>query len=251
MLARAPGTSHNATGLPCQDRVTCRIASDGTLIAVLADGAGSAARGDEGAQLAVETTSEGILQRISTADSDLCSVLVESALEARTRIMQVAERQQLQHREFASTLLALVLGESGGAALRIGDGVIAVREESDENWSWVTWPQRGTFANSTNFLTDDAASERFECEPIRKHVTDVALTSDGLEALALVYSDRVVYSPFFESFARRLRCSDVVGQELGLSAALEKFLASDQVSSRTDDDVSLVVATRCQQLDAH
>ncbi|HEV7874279.1 MAG TPA: protein phosphatase 2C domain-containing protein, partial [Enterovirga sp.] len=46
--ARATGTSHLRAGLPCQDRLACTVLNDGTLVAAVADGAGSAPAGDLG-----------------------------------------------------------------------------------------------------------------------------------------------------------------------------------------------------------
>ena len=55
-LASVVGTSHLASGTPCQDASTCQVLEDGSgrsvLVAFVADGAGSALYADEGATLA-------------------------------------------------------------------------------------------------------------------------------------------------------------------------------------------------------
>jgi serine/threonine protein phosphatase PrpC len=51
--ASVVGTAHEKTGQPCQDAHGWRILPDNVLIAAVADGAGSAALGEIGAQVAV------------------------------------------------------------------------------------------------------------------------------------------------------------------------------------------------------
>src|SRR6185295_17598727 len=56
--AQATGSSHEKLSLPCQDRMTCAVLEgEDSLIAVVADGAGTAGRGHEGAEVAVWTVS--------------------------------------------------------------------------------------------------------------------------------------------------------------------------------------------------
>ncbi len=130
-----------------------------------------------------------------------------------------------------------------GGALQIGDGVIVV-SEGGGGWSWVFWPQRGEYANTTFFLTDDDALERVQIETFLGSVADAALMTDGLEPLALHYASKTVHDPFFSGMFRPLHHSDGVAEIGHLSASLEQFLSSERVGSRTGDDVSLILATR-------
>ena len=137
----------------------------------------------------------------------------------------------------------MVLTPEGGGALQIGDGVIVVSDDT-EGWSWMFWPQRGEYANTTHFLTDENAIDRIEVEVFRGAITDVALMSDGLEPLALHYATQTVHHPFFTGMFKPLLKADGFAEIGQLSAFLEKFLSSERVQSRTDDDVSLIIATR-------
>jgi hypothetical protein len=240
--AGATGTAHLKTGLPCQDRFSCMAFTEGTLVAAVADGAGSATFADQGAEIAVETLTRRVSADVQTGRTDFAAVLMEAAAEAREAVLTVANHQGIEAREFASTLLATIAGPAGGAALQVGDGVIVVSD--GKGWSWVVWPQRGEYANTTHFLTDEDALSVLKSEALPGEVTDVALMTDGLEPLALHYASRSVHEPFFNGVFDPLLRAEGSGQITSLSAALESFLASERVAYRTDDDVSLIIATR-------
>ena len=173
-------------------------------------------------------------------------MLREAAAQAREAVSAEALKQGMAPRSFASTLLALVVTPEGGGALQIGDGLIVV-SDGEDGWSWVFWPQRGEYANTTYFLTDDDALERIQVEAFPGTVTDVALMTDGLEPLALHYASKTVHDPFFSGMFRPLLQSDGEAEISPLSESLQQFLSSERVGSRTDDDVSLILATRRNQ----
>jgi protein phosphatase 2C-like protein len=243
--ARATGTSHLKTGSPCQDRFSCAILNEGTLVAAVADGAGSAPLADQGAEIAVETVVRRVSANVQRQRADFAAILVEAAAEARQAVLAAASEQGTEARALASTLLATIAGPDGGAALQIGDGVIVVSD--GEGWRWVFWPQRGEYANTTHFLTDEDAPSVLQVVALPKEVTDMALMTDGLEPLALHYAIRSVHEPFFYGIFDPLFRAEGHEEITSLSAALESFLSSQRIASRTDDDVSLVVATRRPQ----
>ncbi|MEK7993207.1 MAG: PP2C family serine/threonine-protein phosphatase [Planctomycetota bacterium] len=243
MAARAIGTSHLKANLPCQDRLACEALTGGALVAAVADGAGSAAIAERGAEVAVGSVIAHLKRGLADKRTDFDHLLREAAASAREAIAAEADREGTALRSYASTLLAVVLTLDGGGALQIGDGVIVVSEGSDE-WSWVFWPQRGEYANTTNFLTDDDAIHRLEIEVFPGVVTDIALMSDGLEPLAVNYASKTVHHPFFNGMFRPLFGAEGCAEISALSASLEQFLSSERIGSRTDDDVSLILVTR-------
>jgi hypothetical protein len=243
MRAQAVGTSHLRAKMPCQDRLACELLADGSLIAALSDGAGSAARAERGAEIAVGTIIDYLKLGLAQERTDFIPLLREAAVTARDSIEAEADREGVPLRHYACTLLSIVLTSRGGAALQLGDGVIVVGTGEGE-WAWMFWPQRGEFANATFFLTDEGSYNRFEIDTIDSFVTDVALMSDGLEPLALQYASQVVYNPFFKGMFRPLLAAKGCGEITLLSDSLKQFLSSERVGSRTDDDVSLILATR-------
>ena len=126
--------------------------------------------------------------------------------------------------------------------MQIGDGLIVVND-GNGGWCWVFWPQHGEYVNTTYFLTDDDAADHLQVDALPGKIVDFALTSDGLEPLMLHYASSTLHDPFFTAMFRPLvaaRSQDELDQ---LPVALERFLASEPVMSRTSDDVSLILAT--------
>jgi hypothetical protein len=177
---------------------------------------------------------------------DLSGLILEAVIEARSLIQSTAQCEAIAPREFACTLLVVIFGPTGGVAAQIGDGVIVVRSGEDA-WGWVFWPQHGEFVNTTRFLTDDDAMEQLQTDALPDEVVDMILLTDGLERLALDMVARTTHDPFFDGLITPLVLTEGMGEKTQLSQHLESFLVSERVMARTDDDLSLILATRRAQ----
>ncbi len=244
------GTSHTKQGTVCQDSHACRIFADreGKAIAALvaSDGAGSASRADEGSQIACSTIIEAI--EVFLADGnrvvDIGLDVARSWVEmVQTAITFQAAEDRMTARDYACTLLVAVLAEDAAAFLQIGDGAMVVADEVGE-WTWVHWPQRGDYANTTFFVTEEWAADRLAFDLVSGSIDEVALFTDGIEALVLHYATKTVHAPFFEKMFAPVRASEAENVNEALSAGLERYLASPAVCNRTDDDKTLILATR-------
>lgn len=241
---QATGSAHEKLRIECQDRIACLLLSEhATFIGAIADGAGSASLAHVGAAIAVDVITTCAQLGVRAGRDDHDRVLKDGASLARTRIFEEAEKRSIPARELACTLLAVIATPAGGAALQIGDGVIVVRDFA-EAWRWLFWPQKGEYTNSTYFLTDDSALDQTNVAALPYDVQDIALLSDGLESLALHYATRAAHAPFFTGAFANVYASPEQGELVGLSAALADYLRSPAIRARTDDDVSLVLATR-------
>lgn len=250
IFASVAGASHEKNDLPCQDVSACRVLADAdgapVLVAVVADGAGSAPHSDVGASLAcslITSKATHFLQQ-SNLRGLTRDIIAEWLRAFRLQVRARAAARSLTARDFACTALAAIVGEERAAFLQIGDGAIVVsrRDEPDE-YAWVFWPQQGEYANTTYFATDGAASERLAFEVVDGRVDEAVLFTDGLQLLALHYESRTAFAPFFRPFFAALRPA-AAGHSARLSEALAGFLRSPRVTARTDDDKTLVVATR-------
>jgi len=241
--AQATGTSHLRTGSPCQDRLACAVLANGSLVAAVSDGAGSAPRAEVGAEIAVQAVAGRLRRHLEEADGPSpVLALQDAALYARAAVLARAEADGEEAGSYAATLLALIDTPDGGAALQIGDGVIVVGGEAG-GWRWMFWPERGEYANTTRFLTDDDAPDRIRVAEFPSNPGDIAIMTDGLQSLALDYAGESVHEPFFRGMFQPLHGSSGSGELPALSVSLEDFLSSDRVRLRTDDDVSLILAT--------
>jgi serine/threonine protein phosphatase PrpC len=234
------GTSHRARNLPCQD--ACRFRTFGSmaewLVIVAADGAGSASHSELGATEACEEFVRGVEARepgmLFTREG-----MTALFTEARNAVFAQAERLNLRTREVACTALLAILGPASAAFAQLGDGAIVVGQGQDHRV--VFWPEPAEYANATDFLTDDqfAALIRFETAP--ESIVEVAAFTDGLQRLALDFSARTAHPAFFRPLFNELRA---VGEPESLMEPFRKFLDSDRVNERTDDDKTLVLAVR-------
>jgi hypothetical protein len=240
--AAVTGGAHRVEGLGCQDRFACSLIPTG-IIAAIADGAGSAARGEYGAEIATRAFVNEARAAIAEPVADLEDMVRECAIAARAAIAVEAQAAAVPMRDYSATLLGLVVTDRGGAVVQIGDGAVVYAEASGA-WSCAIWPQRGEFHNTTFFLTDDTAEASLETARLPPSVADIAMLTDGLEVLALDYASQSAHAPFFDGFFSVLRASPGGGHLPDVSRKLAQFLESDRVMSRADDDLSLLIATR-------
>jgi hypothetical protein len=215
------GVSHLKRGDPCQDRAMAALVGE-TLIIAVADGAGSAEFSAVGAEAAV-SAAVAHLTGCAGGDCDWSVEIAAAASAARAAVEADAEREGRPLRSHASTLLLAVADAASGAALQLGDGVIVVRRRDDDAWTWVTWPQKGEYANTTRFLTEPEIETVWEVAPLGADVLELAVMSDGLEALALNFAERAAHDSFFEGLLAPLRKSAARGEDQRLSTTLTEF----------------------------
>jgi Protein phosphatase 2C len=247
--ATIAGTSHVRAGQPCQDAYRCEVVGTPhgeVLIAVVSDGAGSASEGARGAAYVCNELLAQIQEKLPHLAPPPTSAdwLRESVASAREGLLAEADRLELPPRELAATLLCAVLADQWSAFAQVGDGAIVTPEAGTDSWAWLFWPQRGEYANTTSFLTDPTAMQMLEVDTLPQAQYEVAMFTDGLQHLLLHYEQQTVYSPFFERMLRPIRLSTADGEDRELSAKLAKYLKSRTVTSRADDDLTLVMASR-------
>jgi hypothetical protein len=247
--ASAIGTSHIDSGTPCQDSATHEILqTNGThvLSIIVSDGAGTAACAEQASALTAQTFSKlirdffdagGVVDSISR---EIVTAWLVATRDALSTAAAVADRDI---REFSCTLLAAIMGENSNVFVQIGDGAIVVSEGTDEGWAWVFWPQHGEFANTTNFVVSSNATNVMEFALTPHRIDEVAVFSDGIENLVLNVATRAVHAPFFDAMFPPVR-QQPPGFAQSLSLDLEKYLLSPLICDRTDDDKTLVLATR-------
>ncbi len=242
------GISHSAEGTPCQDNHAVRILSEGssgTLVACVADGAGSAKHGREGSAIACERIVENAAAYFESHDGfdSIESSDIEGWCDdARRKIEEDAKARVCSTREFATTLCVALVSPTRSCFFQIGDGAMILG--SSGVYGVIFWPQSGEYANTTNFLTAADYQDHLEFLAITGPFADLALFTDGLERLALAFDNQTPHPPFFEPLFQALRSSH---QSEALSNDLRQFLQSPSVQARSDDDKTLVLASRISE----
>jgi hypothetical protein len=245
LLGSAAGTSHERNGDGCQDYAHGVVVigdESPVLVAACADGAGSASQAALGARLAClgfirlvcEVLRDGVAMRQLDASRALAwhdKVRGLLSLEAAVRNVEL--------RDLACTLLTAIVGQDRAVFSQIGDGAIIYAEGGGYHTAF--WPQTGEYASTTFFLTGGDFADRLAFRVLEQRIDELALLTDGLQPLALHYASCTVHGPFFEPMFGKLRRSPDVA---ALEAPLMQFLTSRAVNDRTDDDKTLILATR-------
>lgn len=248
--ASVSGTSHERSGLPCQDECICDSIMDShgdeVLIAVVSDGAGSA----KYASQASETTCSVLFKVLESAifsGQEISSFSIENvvswiqSIRLNLKELALAQENSESLREFACTVVAAMVSRKGALYFQVGDGAIVIGD--GEAFAPVFWPENGEFPNETTFITEDDFTQRIQYMATKESPKEIALFSDGLQRLALKYADKTAHVPFFLPMFKRLRF-----EKSGISDLLNKllvdFLNSTNVNERTDDDKSLILASR-------
>jgi hypothetical protein len=237
------GAAHERAGVGCQDAHRWALLPNGCLVIAVADGAGSAARAAEGAQIVVDAAEAYLVGALGDdlpgdpqAWHDAMRRTLDAALDAVTA--HAADAQQ-PLRDYAATLTVVAAGDDYLAVGQVGDGIAVA--EGDDGLFLAAAPQRGEYANEVALLIAEQAVECAAIAVIPTAVRAVAVTTDGLLRLAVRLPSHAPHAPFFRPlFAFLDEATDlaVAGEEL------TRFLASERVSDRTDDDKTLVLAVR-------
>ena len=237
------GLAHELRGLPNQDALGWRFVSDTrTLIAVVADGAGSAACGGEGARFVVSElirslSSPSIADNKNLPQAD-GALLVSHLLGAREHLTRLAELEKRPAKDYACTVLACLLTPDGAWSAQIGDGAIVLGAPAGPSQALHT-SQQGEYVNETVFLTSDQAVEHIKSGYHPGPHARLAMFTDGLQRIALKLPEGQPHEPFFKPLFQFLsQCGDAADAVEQITG----FLKSPRIRSRADDDLSLLLA---------
>lgn len=248
--ASVVGAAHLAQNTICQDRFVCRTMKKGDdeiLIAAVADGAGSTSNGHLGAELActlfaeqIETFLAGGNVSIKALNADFGRRWIEY-FQAKIRETSRADEQTI--REYASTFLGAVVGTREAAFFQVGDGGIVVSESgSAGSYGFAVEPSDALYVNMTDFLTDETAADHLKFKLFEKSIEDLILFSDGIFPVAVNYQTDQPHEPFLMPMIAPLKNGN--GNLSNLNEKLENFLASPKINEKTDDDKTIILASR-------
>lgn len=161
--ARIVGRSHAQASTPCQDYVSSRNWRGMACIA-LADGAGSRAQSEFGAEVAVKATIRFVSRHFdelwAQAGQNAASVaqqLLDCCLAA---LQRKAKRLKCSLEDLACTLMFVAHHRGRYLAGHLGDGFIARLTDAGGVEAF-SRPDNGEFSNTTVFVTDPSAPLRF------------------------------------------------------------------------------------------
>lgn len=249
--ASAIGQAHLNQNTECQDRFRCRAVETGegeVLIAAIADGAGSTTSGGRGAEIACETFVESVTDFLNAKDASVKSLNEEFGYGwlgfARRKISEAAQADEKTVRDYAATFLGAVVGARSAAFYQIGDGGIVFSSAAEApNYRFAVAPAETLYVNMTDFITDETAAQRLRFSFIEEAIEDLILFSDGIFPVAVDFQTNEPHAPFLAPMLAPLR-NGADGDNL--NGKLHAFLASPKINEKTDDDKTIILASRAR-----
>jgi len=206
----------------------------------VADGAGSAALGGEGAALAVDSAARSIEARLGSLDGVADEMLLRDIVaQVRADVIAASAARERKPRDLACTFLGVLSTPEVTLVAQIGDGGVVL--DTGAGLEVALAPMAGEYANTTRFVTDDDALEAMASRAWPSPALRVAAFSDGLQRLAIDMARLTPHAPLFDRLFATVRAASAA-QESELEPALERFLNRPEVNERTDDDKTLALA---------
>lgn len=252
------GLAHRSQNLPCQD--AAQAVHRPRPVVVVADGAGSSAVSELGAQAVVT----GTIRLLDSLDKPLAELLDSHAAPAPELVRSwglllvkhamgllkdLAAQHRREVRDFRCTFLLMVAGSQRLLWLKVGDGALVIERmrlrpagSAGEATSWepelfsLGEAGKGEFANQTVFL--DAATPddvQLGCLPVTA-ITGMAAMSDGA-AERLVSSDGTRVASRIASLLQQLR-----EDRLRRQALTQMFYEEGFCKGSSGDDRSIALA---------
>lgn len=197
--ASVKGNGHIQSGMPCQDNNKFEDLGNGWGIAIVADGAGSAAHSEIGSKVVVERgvlhfkeliEKEGWMKNNALpTDIEWLQRSYSILKTIRNEVVMVADKNKVEPKSLSSTCLVVIYTPIGLLAAHVGDGRMGYKTMSGE-WKSMMTPHKGDEANQTLFLLSDfwdipnyvqSGVLVPESIVIREQVKAFTLMSDGCE----------------------------------------------------------------------
>jgi hypothetical protein len=246
------GPGHQKTNTPCQDASVIQVGESGEWVAVVvSDGAGTASHSQEGSSfiagffatslisLSVELASRAPGQWIN-------DYVIERILEARHSLRAKAASDDIS--KYHCTLVACLLGPSGGFAIHIGDGAIfggnaahqQLTGETQLNSNFfISAPDNGEYTNETYFVTEGNWIKNLRITPMPKLDWIYACT-DGGTALSMI-ADKEPKEGFIVPVLNEILKKNSTAER---NTVLTSILADPQADKVTGDDKTIAIACR-------
>lgn len=190
------GNRHLETELPCQDFHEVYWDDEKEYgIAVVSDGAGSAANSHIGSEFVVKTTIgllkstheiESFYTFITKEKSEIEHHFVDLFSKVHSELEQYANTANISVKSLASTVIVTLYSKTGIICGHIGDGRAGYQDMNNE-WHPILWPFKGQYANQTIFITSeiwDQPEKFIRNTVVNNPIQSFTLMTDGCEKSA-------------------------------------------------------------------
>ena len=198
--ASVQGPSHKITGEPCQDCFAIEVGQEWA-VAVVSDGAGSAAKALDGARIVSAELCRALMDFLKDESqsklfgNNLCSgierVVIDGIERARRRCMEEADVGTTLH-SYHATVVGTVVLTTGGVLFHLGDGGASAHRRTPDGLETIGFsaPENGEYINETFFFTQDCWREHLRVTEIPEPVDAVWLMTDGAYELMVPPQER-------------------------------------------------------------
>lgn len=202
-------------------------AEGGAVLLLIADGAGSSARGPEAALCAVAAATEHATSHWPSTAEELVACVM--AAESAVAVAQAGENPS----DWGCTLLA-VAWDPRGRCLGVSVGDSWATYWNGDRWLAPLERHKGIYEGETRFLLGSEPSEWARGEWLLADAHSMFLLTDGLDAMAHDRLSDQPFAPFFDGLEAALAASDQPAEDL------TAFLASERIGSRSGDDRTVI-----------
>ena len=231
------GETHRVKRTACDDYAKAVELEDGTLIAVVCDGAGSAAKGGIGSRVCADKFIDYMTTRCNVEPLTVEDIR-KAFSHARAGLEEESAKYQLPIETFATTMVTITCLAESTVFAQVGDG-FAVANFAHSRLEMPLVPDRGEFANQTYFLTSQNWIETLQVATIDEPCIGCTLSTDGLQNILITRDDRP-YEPFFTKMFGHTK--NLLAAQIETS--LKDFLSSSLVNAKVSDDATIIIAVK-------
>ncbi len=234
------GPLHAQLAMPCQDSFAFKIIDKDFAVAAIADGLGSAAKADIGANVAVKSAVKNAERAIKATPKsvDITTLAKDAVTAARRALEEKARTEECSLRDLACTLLVAVTLRDMVAAVHIGDGAIVA--DTDNGLRLITGPGESEYTNEVTPLTSQDWERSLKSTSAVPGVNGIALFTDGCQRAGLKKADNS-YTPFEGFFRPLFTYAWQIDDFEQANQDIYDLLASDKLSEHSEDDKTLVL----------
>ena len=245
------GSSHITSKIPCQDSFSACNSPDGDWVAfAVCDGAGSALRSEESAKLVSRSFANRLIDlsielNARTPGAWINDFVIQEVLHVRNELRRLAQSDSLS--DFHTTLVACLLGPSGGFLIHIGDGSVFGGKSKAQSGSgevllndifFISEPKNGEYANETFFITEGDWVKNLRITPVPQ-VDWVVLATDGGCAFCLNGKNEIRV-PYLVNLFDTIK--NVESEKW--CSAIEVAMTGTDADIKTNDDKTILLCVR-------
>ncbi len=244
VAASVSGIAHSAHGNPCEDAFYW-LKQNGVFIAIVCDGAGSAAESDFGAQHGSKTICEEVLIQFNSIeehpDREELEFWIRTAIKtARNTLPGVINAEDMVR--YHATLVGVIVTDETGLFFHIGDGLAMAVKNDQWQDAVVSKPENGSTALKTYFYTEPHWFKHLRFTELSPDTEVIALMSDGAMSFVANQDGSKIDPDFIVPVDKHLQEID---SDKGI-AALTASLNRPETQNITTDDKTLLWARRTE-----